>query len=426
MVALHSYYSRAHGLNKLLFEPTKHKCCTQSNTKQMSAVSLRQPSDQFQFKTRDIRKLGLKLNAKLPKHQIERRRVQSNSASVLPAQYVCPLLTGAIDQGTCCGSCYAVVLTQVMQDRYNIQTGSSVKLSYTDLLTDDTFPNIFMQCDGGYIAGERVEAYMYSHGLTIDGASYPSCLQECVSSSCNLQHNTTGNRVSALDWIETTDIEEIKTLIHNNGPVAAGFGCMNSMLNDSSWPRLSSPVVVGNHSFTSACVTTVSDIAEFRQNPSFHAISVVGWVTVPHFTFVYSDLQLGGLYWIIRNSWGKSWGSNGFALLPSHQVNPKAPFAAHPHMFDTGLTADHFSLSQVAAPGELSVIDAATAELTMQKFKNAIKEKFADETEYSTTVDQESLATQHGSSFTIIVAVILIALFAVVLTCVLWPKWTAA
>lgn len=373
---------------------------------------------------------GLKLSKHLPDHQIKRVPIQNSVTT--PPNFIAKTTSKVVDQG-CCGSCYAVVLTQVMEDRYNQLAAEPVTLSYTDILTDTTFPEIFMQCQGGYIAGERVEAFMYAHGLTINGSEYPQCLRQCNMQNCNLTPDVAGYRVNANEWIETTHINEIKALIFESGPVAAGFGCMESMLESShSWAQLKAPLTVGAHTFKSACVATVQDVQKFSSAPFFHAVSVVGWVTLSNNDFVKQQSNLGGLYWVIRNSWGLQWGFNGFALLPSHTVNPTKLFAPHPYMFDNGITSSDYELPQVAAPRNFDVIEAEKAEIVMEKFKKAIQEKieFQNTSVGRDTEDDKDQIFNNlqktSSYFVPVLAAVLVGIFLVFLLLNLLPKWLAS
>ena len=107
----------------------------------------------------------------------------------------------------------------------------------------------------------------------------------------------------------TPSVEELKAALYEYGPLSI-------TINGSI--RYSGGV------YTSCGATT--------QN---HAVTLEGWVDDPKYK------AYGGGYWIVRNSWGKRWGENGFIRIayrrkgtntPCHGVAQVAGYAVLPGM----------------------------------------------------------------------------------------------
>jgi cathepsin C len=83
--------------------------------------------------------------------------------------------------------------------------------------------------------------------------------------------------------------------IYKNGPIVAGFTVYREMYNyrsgiykSNGWLQGNEPIDINRPHTASAGVN--------------HAVLIVGWGTD----------SLGHKYWIVRNSWGRSWGMDGF------------------------------------------------------------------------------------------------------------------
>lgn len=170
------------------------------------------------------------------------------------------------EQGEC-GSCWAFATSSVFQDVVKITTGKEADFSEQYLLSCNQEG---WSCNGGFFAHD----YHISKGYkgAIDGKRYPYTGKD---GSC--QHNHS-NVDSLVTWkYINNNVEEIKTAIYNYGPVAAAVYVDDNFLQYRS-------------GIFSKCV---------NQHPN-HAIVLVGW---------------GKGYWILKNSWGKDWGEDGYMRI---------------------------------------------------------------------------------------------------------------
>jgi hypothetical protein len=328
---------------------------------------------------------GLRLEGKLRSYS---RKVQSQQSSHVPSDYISPAVAPVIDQG-CCGSCYAVAIAGALQDRHNAAHGANVTLKVGDVLSFADFPLLWDGCRGGYIGGDRLEAFMHTHGIAVaesgDAQAYPACAQQCTQHGDCLRAERPRYedrpRVRATSWIEVNQPVSIRRLLsgnltgHTEGSVAVGFGCLPSFVQGSgrAWPRLQEPLEL-EHGIvlTQAHVPLASETRAFANNPnSFHAACVVGYVTLPASAFVLPGL--GGVYWVLRNSWGTTWADGGYALVSAFDNHVPAPFERHGYAFDSGGTQG-YKLPLAAGSSSTAVVPAAEAEHDTQVLLQAIDE----------------------------------------------------
>ena len=327
---------------------------------------------------------GLRLESNL---RASSRHKQSQTYQI-PQSYLCPQLAAVVDQG-CCGSCYAVALSGCLQDRYNVEHGADARLLIADVLSFDRFPLLWAGCEGGYIGGDRLEAFMHTHGIAIadetDTQTYPACAKPCEKSSqclSSLRNDYVDlPRVRAPQWLELTSSNAICALLSGRlptaieGTVAVGFGVLDSFdrWGNKSWPKLAQPLQPNDTlTLTRAFVPLRTECRKFDQDPdSFHAVCVVGYVTLEDEDF--EQTGLGGLYWIVRNSWSTAWGDAGYALMASYANNSSAPFGRSKYAFDSGRVVD-VQLPIASAPTRTVQVTASEAEHDTTVLVNAIEE----------------------------------------------------
>ena len=247
---------------------------------------------------------GDKLTAEVPKtapavQDFAKVDPNFSSAKSLPSSFDWRNYNGhsyigdARDQGGC-GSCYAFGATACAEGTYNFATGS--------------YDNNTADFSEGWIAFCLSEMSAYSsHFDGCNGADYEYAeLQALVDighidesyfpySDANNQScpSTTDGapKIQFEGWyrVASSDVDAIKTAIMTYGVVDAAVYVTND------WYDYTGGVYSANTgSCNNGAYTTTN-----------HAIALVGW----GYDATYGD------YWILRNSWGTSWGENGYMKI---------------------------------------------------------------------------------------------------------------
>lgn len=177
-------------------------------------------------------------------------------------------LTPIKNQGTC-GSCWAFSTTATFQDVVKVTTGKTKDFSEQYLLSCN---NEGWSCNGGFFAHD----YHMSKGYkgAVDGKRYPYTGRD---DSCQHNHSPIDSIVT-WKYLQSTDVESIKTAIYAYGPVAAAV-------------YVDDPFVKYRSGVFNQCKNI---------HPN-HAVNIVGW---------------GDGYWIMRNSWSERWGEDGWMKIP--------------------------------------------------------------------------------------------------------------
>jgi C1A family cysteine protease len=188
----------------------------------------------------------------------------------------CGVVTPIYNQGAC-GSCWAFSATETIESYYALQGGALTQLAMEQIVDCDTAGED-QGCGGGFPTG----AYTYVEGagglepLT----DYPYSAEGGESGSCVFNSGEVAVTVTAYNSIngETGLYQQLSS--SSGGPVSV---CVDA----SSWSSYTGGVL-------SQCGTQVD-----------HCVQAVG----------YANYGESGAYWIVRNSWGNSWGENGFIFI---------------------------------------------------------------------------------------------------------------
>jgi len=171
------------------------------------------------------------------------------------------------NQGSC-GSCWTFSAIQTIEGHHAIKTGTKVVLS-EQMLVDCVYPGED-GCDGG--SHHTAQTWVQSHGV-VTSAEYPYHAK--YSGSC--LHSSGPYKVTAYHAVSANSPTQMKAALAK-GPISVSVGTgtpfhhySGGILNDKS------------------CPTSTS-----------HAIGAVGF---------------GSNYWIVRNSWGTSWGESGYGRI---------------------------------------------------------------------------------------------------------------
>ena len=184
------------------------------------------------------------------------------------------------DQGSC-GSCWAFSTVANLEGQYYKGKGKMVTFSEQMLVDCDTYDSA---CNGGLM--ENTFTWLKENGGIMTDADYPyvGYKQSCKSDPSKYVDMTiTGYKKlgsSSSTW-DPVDEEEIKEFLYETGPLAVA-------LNANPLQTYSSGIL---DKTSSQCPISGMN----------HAVTMVGYGS-----------ESGKDYWIIKNSWGKSWGEDGY------------------------------------------------------------------------------------------------------------------
>jgi hypothetical protein len=176
-------------------------------------------------------------------------------------------VTSVKNQGSC-GSCWAFCTTAMMESFVLIYDGNNWDLSEQQLISCN---NEGYGCGGGWI---------YPQHYVSPGGIFESCMPYAASDNPACIENQCEKVAFADDWAETGDtVTAIKNALVD-GPVAVAMYARNNLSY-----------------YTGGCYSGGSS------SSLNHGVLIVG----------YDDSECSGQgAWIVKNSWGASWGDNGF------------------------------------------------------------------------------------------------------------------
>lgn len=229
-----------------------------------------------------VNKLGLMRDYTTPQ-----KMIFYGDASALPAAFdgrtQWPTCVHAVRNQASCGSCWAFAASESISDRFCIasQGATNVILSPQDLVSCDT--NNF-GCQGGYV--DKSWDYIRDNGLvseeclpyTSGSGDSGTCPWDSAADTCVGSGTFRKYHVSAHG--QHVSIAAAKEALSTQGPIEAAFQVYSDFMSYKSgvYRRNSNQLLGG------------------------HAVKIVGWG---------QDTD-GTEYWIVANSWGTTWGEQGF------------------------------------------------------------------------------------------------------------------
>ena len=191
------------------------------------------------------------------------------------------------DQGQC-GSCWSFASTGAIEGAHQISTGDLVSLSEQNLV-DCTWSYGNLGCDGG-LMDPTFDYVIKNKGVDTE-ASYPyTSGNGDDSGSCKFQRSNVGATISDYYNIVSGSEADLQNATALVGPVAVAIdaGLASFQLYKSGVYK------------PTGCSTTQLN----------HAVLSVGYGT--------SGLQA---YWYVKNSWGTTWGNQGYILMARNAGN---------------------------------------------------------------------------------------------------------
>ncbi|EPS60205.1 hypothetical protein M569_14597, partial [Genlisea aurea] len=189
-------------------------------------------------------------------------------------------VTGIKDQGSC-GACWSFSATGAIEGINQIVTGSLVSLSEQELIDCDHSYN--QGCNGG-LMDYAYEFILKNKGIdTEEDYSYKGRDASCSQNKLNKRVVTIDSYVDIPEKNEQMLLEAVASQ-----PVSVGISG-----GDAPFQFYSQGI------FTGPCSTSLD-----------HAVLIVGY-----------DSKNGKDYWIVKNSWGKSWGMDGYMYVQRNTGN---------------------------------------------------------------------------------------------------------
>lgn len=176
-----------------------------------------------------------------------------------------------------CGSCWTFSTTGALEAAYTQATGKSVSLSEQQLVDCAGAFNNF-GCSGG-LPSQAFEYVKYNGGLDTEEA-YPYTAKD---GACKYDVNNVGVKVADSVNISLGAEDELKSAVGLVRPVSVAFQ------------------VIQEFRFYKDGVFTSTSCGQGPMDVN-HAVLAVG----------YGVSAEGTPYWLIKNSWGKSWGDEGY------------------------------------------------------------------------------------------------------------------
>jgi cathepsin L len=192
-------------------------------------------------------------------------------------------VTGVKDQGQC-GSCWAFSTTGSVEGAYFLFGGKSSLISSSEQELVDCSGSFGNDgCDGG-LMDNAFQYIMSKNGINRE-STYPYTAQD---GSCNSKPTNIGASIKNFVDVQSQDEASLVSAI-NKQPVSVAIDA-----SQSSFQFYSSGVY-----YEPSCSSTQLD----------HGVLAVGYGTQ------------GSDYYIVKNSWGSSWGQNGYILMSRNKDN---------------------------------------------------------------------------------------------------------
>jgi len=194
------------------------------------------------------------------------------------------VVTNVKDQGQC-GSCWAFSSTGSLEGQMMLKKSKNVSLSEQQLV--DCSGDFGNDGCGGGLMTSAFEYIKSVHGIESESA-YP---YTAMDGNCKFDESKVVADVTGFHNIPKGDEEALKTVVATEGPVSVAI--------DATWNFQG---YEGGVFVDESCNPESLD----------HGVLAVGYGT---------DEKSGQDYWIVKNSWGASWGEKGFIKMARNKDN---------------------------------------------------------------------------------------------------------
>ncbi|KAF5282973.1 hypothetical protein FQA39_LY04844 [Lamprigera yunnana] len=198
------------------------------------------------------------------------------------------IVTPIRNQGEC-ASCYAFAATAAIESHNAIKTGKQITVSPQDLVDcslSDPYENY--GCDGGSL--EPAYDFIKDHGVVSD-KSYPYTAE--TGEECKRKKDNVAANIKGYSLVEEGNDEALKEALVKYGPIPVGI---NAGFESFQFYG-------GGIYYEDKCKPGIENIN--------HAVLLVG----------YGENNLHEKYWLIKNSYGPSWGENGYGKIARNVTN---------------------------------------------------------------------------------------------------------
>jgi cathepsin C len=207
-----------------------------------------------------------------------------------------------------CGSCFAVSTVDMIQTRIAVATKNQVRqrLSVQDVL--ECGGAYSQACHGGFPYLASKFAQDFGIGLESENKYNPIGIVTGRSKKCNssnLVHQSGRARVADYRYISgyygrtfrPETVRDMMLEIQNNGPIVVGIEAPPTLFSYKS--GVFDHRGLKNYKMTST-----------QFEPANHAVLCAGW----------GETESGEKYWLIKNSWGPTWGEAGYFKVPRGEM----------------------------------------------------------------------------------------------------------